>query len=372
MKQRILVLSSQAFSLLHFRLDMMKTFQEKGYEVHAAAPECDIQWSERLSDAGITYHSIELERTGENPLKDIKALYSIRTLMQRIKPDIVFAYQAKTVIYGVLAARSLGIKRVYALVAGLGSAFRSREKTIGRCLVKGILSLEYKIALRYAKVVFFQNKDDSSEFVHRRLVKEKKIRYMNGSGVNTEHFSYYQLPEKKSFLFVGRLIKDKGILEFLNAATIIKKEYPNALFGCIGYFDSNPTALSEKDLQWYIDEGIITFLGKKDDVKPYLNQCYCFVLPSYHEGTPKSVLEAMAVGRPIITTDVPGCRETVQDGVNGYLVKVYDIDSLTHAMREILENDEKAKQMGRASRTIVEQKYDVRLVNQQLCIDMGL
>lgn len=369
---KILVVSSQAFSLCQFRADMMKDFINAGHTVYAAAPDNEQEWAEKLYKIGVTYSSFYLERNGVNPLKDIKGYLSIRKIIKEIKPDLLFSYQAKTVIYGSLAAKSLGIKNIYALIAGLGSVFRGSNKGWKRQLVKVILGLQYKVALWCPKTVFFQNHDDSEKFTRNRLVSRKKVEFMNGSGVNLEHFKYTPMPEEKRFLFVGRLIGDKGIIEYLEAAKKVKEQHPEAIFDVVGYYDTNPTALSPEDLNKYFDIGIANYLGKQDDVYPYLASSYCFILPSYHEGTPKSVLEALAVGRPVITTDAPGCRETVVDGENGYLVSVADSDDLAKRITELIENETAAARMAKKSHELAAIKYDVRLVNKSLIEKMGL
>lgn len=371
-KRRILVLSSQAFSLLHFRLDMMLRFIKLGYDVYAAAPDSEPEWSEKLGANGIYYNSFYLQRNGENPIKDIQGYFTLKKLIAQIKPDIVFAYQAKTVIYGTLAAHACGVTEIYDLIAGLGSVFRHSEKSWKRRLIKNILSVEYRAALKYAKVVFFQNHDDSKVFIDSKLTKPEKTKYMNGSGVNTEHFLRHPMPKEKKVLFVGRYIADKGLREYLEAARLLKAKHPEVVFEMVGYYDTNPSAIQPEYVQQYIDEGVVVDCGKQDDTYDYLKNCYAFVLPSYHEGTPKSVLEAMAVGRPIVTTNAPGCRETVEDGVNGYLVDVGNSAQLADQIEKIITDEKIAVLMAEESYRRVVEKYDVRKVNEQLTLDMGL
>lgn len=368
----ILVFSSQAFSLMHFRLEMMTRFIMQGYTVHAAAPEEETIWSERFEAYGIHYHRILLDRNGENPFHDIRGYFSIKKLIKNVKPNIVFAYQAKTIIYGSIAAHICGIDEIYVLIAGLGSAFRNQDVNWKRKLVKNILSLEYRVALRYAKTIFFQNHDDSALFIDGKLVDAKKVKYMNGSGVNLEHFVRRPMPKERRVLFVGRFIRDKGLYEFLEAARVLKTKYPDVVFEIVGYYDSNPTAITQDHIQPYIDDGSIINHGKTEDIYPFLERCYVFVLPSYHEGTPKSVLEAMAVGRPIVTTDAPGCKETVEDGINGFLVDVGNARLLADRIELLLNDKELADKMGKMSYRIAANKYDVNIVNEQLLKDMEL
>lgn len=365
-----MILSSYAPTLFYFREDMMKAMMKNGHEVIAAAPESESEWGDKFKERKIKYVSIQgVERTGTNPIKDIIGFFSILKVIKREKPDKIFAYQAKTIIYGCIAAKLAGIKDIYAMMGGLGSIFRNGN---ARSLPKEILKAEYKIAFHVCKKVFFQNRDDSGELVNARLINESKITMINGSGVNMEKFSVKPIPDHPVFLFVGRIIKDKGVLEYIKAAEIVKEKYPSARIQIVGYFDTNPTAIKEEEINQYVQKGIIEYLGRTEDVRPYLEQCSVYVLPSYHEGTPKSVLEAMATGRPIITTDAPGCRETVVDGVNGYFVPVRDANKLAEKMIRLIEHKDEVKRMGRESFNICEEKFDVNKVNLTIMNTMGL
>lgn len=369
---KIVVLSAQAFSVLKFRSDMISSFVRAGHEVIVGAPDTEEHWYRDIERLGAEYQRIRVNRTSINPIQDLSTLVSIMALLRREKPDLVFSYQAKTVIYGMIAAGICGVPKRYALIAGLGSAFRNTGHSMKAKALKAVLSLEYRIALRFAKKVFFQNQDDAAEFVGRRIVKKTQIEYMNGSGVNLDVFKQTAIPDENRFLIISRYIRDKGIIEYLEAARIVKQKYPEASFEMVGYYDPNPSALKPDELQPYFDQDIALNCGKQDDVTPYLNRCSVYVLPSYHEGTPKSVLEAMAVGRPIITTNAPGCRETVQDGVNGFLVEVKDVESLAEKMIWLIEHPTEAKNMGRRSREMVESRFDVRIVNKKLMDSMKL
>jgi len=371
-QRKILVLTSQAFSLLQFRLDMMKAFQSKGYEVHAAAPGSEAEWCEKLAKNNIVYHAFPMDRNGENPLNDVRSYRAIKRLICQVKPDYIFAYQAKTVIYGSLAAYRCGIKQVYVLIAGLGSVLRKTDHSLSRKLVRYILGIQYRFALKIPKKVFFQNHDDAIVLVGKRLVDFRKLHFLNGSGVNLDHFKHTALPREKRLLFIGRLIGDKGILEYLEAASIVKRKHPEAVFDVVGYYDTNPSAIQPETLEKYFQNGIAVFHGMQHDVYPYIARCFCLVLPSYHEGTPKSVLEAMAVGRPVITTDAPGCRETVIDGLNGYLVPVADVDTLAKRMIDMVENKDDVAWMANNSRNFAVSRYDVHKVNKVIVQEMGL
>jgi glycosyltransferase involved in cell wall biosynthesis len=367
---KIAVLSSHTTSLFWFRMDMMKEFIKKGHTVIALGSEPEEKWKKKFEEYNIDYRQLNVERNGINPLKDLKTLKSLYTFMKKEKPDKIFAYQAKTIVYGSLAAKLNGVSDVYPLIAGLGSIFRGEG--FNNKVVKAIMKLEYWAACKCSKKVFFQNLDDQNEFIQNGLVNKNKTVIINGSGVDLEKFKPTKLPKEDSFLYIGRLIKDKGIMEYLKASKEVKEKYPNARFLLVGPFDSNPSALRQEELAPYIESGVIEFFGEQNDVRPFISQCSTYVLPSYHEGTPKTVLEAMAMGRPIITSDAPGCRETVIEGLNGYLVKVKDIKELANKMEYLISNPEICKNMGQESEKIAREKYDVKIVNQSIIQTMEL
>jgi glycosyltransferase involved in cell wall biosynthesis len=367
---KIMILSSYAPTLFFFREDMMAAMIKNGHEVIATAPEPQEQWEYKFKERGIKYVSINgVERTSKNPIKDIIGFFSILKTIIREKPDKIFAYQAKTIIYGCIAAKLAGVKEIYALMGGLGSVFRNENK---KSFIRDILKIQYKVASNCCNKVFFQNKDDSREMLDSGLIEENKVVMINGSGVNLTKFTEKPIPQNPVFLFIGRIIRDKGIIEYIQAARIVKEKYPEAKMQIVGYFDTNPTAIKKEEIQPYTNSEIIEYLGSTDDVRPFLEKCSVFVLPSYHEGTPKSVLEAMATGRPIITTDAPGCRETVVDGVNGFLVPVKNIDLLAEKMIWMIEHPEEVRKMGQESLRICKEKFDVNKVNEVILKTMNL
>lgn len=349
---------------------MMKEFIQRGHRVVAIGNESEDDWRDRFAEEGIAYKKIEVSRNGTNPFEDIKTYRSIRRILKEVRPDKIFVYQAKTVIYGCLAAKSLGIKEVYPLLAGVGSVFLSDNKKSQ--FIRRILVAEYRTALKDVPCIFLQNNDDIKTYTwHGVLQKDQRVKLIPGSGVNTERFSVSPLPEKFTFLCISRLIRDKGVMEYLNACRIIKSLHPGVRCMLVGPFDSNPSAVKPEELKPYIDDGSIEFFGEQRDVKRYIDQCSVYVLPSYREGTPKTVLEAMACGRAIITTNAPGCRETVIDVKNGLLVPVKNVRALVDAMELFISDPELAKTMGKNSRKIAEDKLDVRIVNDMICEEMG-
>lgn len=367
---RIAVLSSHTPSLFWFRLDMMREFLRRGCQVYALGNEPAGKWEARFSENGIEYRQIPVTRNGMNPLKDQKTLSAIQAELERIRPDKLFVYQAKTVIYGTVAANRLGITEVYPLIAGMGSVFISASLTAK--VIRKVMVTMYRRAMKRCPAVFFQNQDDERVFRDCRILKDQKVVLLHGSGVNTERFAVQPLPEKPAFLCVSRLIRDKGVYEYLCACRKLKQAHPEIECLLVGPYDSNFSTLRPEELQPFLDDGSVTWFGEQEDVRPYLSRCSVFVLPSYREGTPKVNLEAMASGRPVITTDAPGCRETVRDGENGFLVPVRDVDAIYEKMEWFLAHPEELAAMGRKGRKLAEELFDVKKVNAEICRTMGI
>jgi glycosyltransferase involved in cell wall biosynthesis len=367
---KVLVLSSHTPSLFWFRLDMMKEMIHNGHDVYAVGNESEEIWGRRFIEIGIHYKSIRVSRNGINPVNDLKTFRDLTKTIKEIRPDLVFAYHAKTVIYGSIASNMLGFHEFYSLIAGLGSVFIG--KSMKTRLVRSVMKLEYRVACGLSRKVLFHNHDDRDYFVHDHLVKMQKTAIVNGSGVNLEEFIPADYPKRTTFLFIGRLIKDKGLIEYLKACEKIREKYPQVRCLVVGPFDSNPSSITQTQLDPYIQSGAIEFFGEQEDIRPFIAQSSVFVLPSYREGTPKTIIEAMAMGRPIVTTDAPGCRETVLDGVNGYLVNVQDDTDLFDKMRLFIENPDIVQKMGQKSIEIAKMKYDVRKVNENVFKEMHL
>ena len=366
----IVVLSSHTPSLFWFRTDMMKEFLNRGYKVYALGNEEESKWVDKFSENGIIYQQIFVKRNGMNPLQDRRSMNSIKEKLSTIKPEKIFTYQAKTVIYGTMAANSLGITEVYPLIAGMGSMFIN--KSLKSRIVKCVMVVLYKHAMRKCPIVFFQNHDDEQVFRDCGIIKNQKVVMIHGSGVNTEKFSVLPLPEKPVFLCISRLIRDKGVYEYLEASRKIKSDYPEIRCLLVGPYDTNPSALKPEELESFISDGTIEYFGEQEDVRPYIEQSSVFVLPSYREGTPKTNLEAMACGRAVITTDAPGCKETVVDGKNGFLVPIKNVDAICEKMKWFIDNPEGILTMGKNGRSMVEETFDVNKVNEAICNSMGI
>jgi glycosyltransferase involved in cell wall biosynthesis len=368
--------ASYAQSLVLFRGPLLKALLNAGHEVIAMAPDEDPKTTHTLSQYGAMFISIPLSRTGINPLGDMVTFSSLRATLRRYRPDIVLSYTVKPVIYASMAAKSVGVGSVFSIVTGLGYAFIEVDGQVGikRTIIGGIVDQLYRTALRTNTRVMFQNPDDRDLFVKRGIVAIGKCQIINGSGVDTNHYaeSPVEAHGHLTFLLIARLLGDKGIREYVAAARIIKARYPDSVFWLLGPSDPNPAAIPIDELDTWQREGVIEYLGKTDDVRPFLAKTSVYVLPSYREGTPRTVLEAMAMGRPIITTDAPGCRETVVEGENGFLVPVRNAQALAKAMEKFIHQPELIAIMGKRSREIAVEKYDVHNVNRAIMTTMGL
>ena len=378
---KFLIIASYPASILKFRGALIAAIHEAGFEIHIAAPDFGDYPDEQqaLKDLGYRVHNIAMQRTGTNPKKDIRTIVELYSLMTKVKPDYVLGYTIKPVIYGSLAAKLARVPHIFALITGLGYAFSgAEEEGYKKSNLQKVMHQLYAAALLTTDKVFFQNPDDQALFKKMGILKPSTpSTVVNGSGVNVSEYSVAPLPIENDvpvprFLLIARLLGAKGVLEYAQAAAIIKSRHPNVQFDLVGWVDDNPDAIEQRELDTWIDDGLVNFLGKLNDVKPAIAASSIYVLPSYREGTPRTVLEAMAMGRPIITTDAPGCRETVIDGYNGYLVPVKAVEELAAAMERFIVNPALIIEMGKASRQLVEEKFDVDAVNQSMLEAMGL
>lgn len=372
---RILIIASLSTSLRNFRGALIEALCAAGHEVHCVAPDLleDSATLDWLRAHNVACHDLKLARAGLSITGDLRALMQMYRLMRRTNPDLVLAYTIKPVIWGMIAAWLARVPRRVALISGLGYAFvgEARGK---RAVIRRLVRRLYKAALRRATLVFFQNPDDRDDFTRWNILpKHSRVVLVNGSGVDTEHYHVADLPDPPlRFLLIARLLRDKGIREYAEAAACLRQKYPEAEFHLVGPLDPNPEAISEDDILAWQRAGHLTWHGSLDDVRPAIAAAHVYVLPSYREGTPRSVLEAMSMGRPIITTDAPGCRETVRDGVNGYLVPARDAEALAAAMERFLLDPERVALLGAEARRIAVEKYDVHKVNAVMLKAMGV
>lgn len=373
-RQPFLLIASFPDSLIQFRGPLIDALLDAGKDVHVAVPGLAPEGvvSATLAKKRVRVHDIALQRTGLNPVRDLRLLLSLVALMLRLRPQSVLSYTIKPVIYGSIAAWLAGVEHRFALVTGLGYAFTGTASG-KRALLRRLIQRLYRFALRRTHRVFFQNPDDEALFRQFRLLPETvPSSVVNGSGVDVAEYSVAPLPDKPCFLLIARLLGDKGVREYAQAAQRVKAKYPDAVFRLVGWIDDNPDAITQRELDQWVDSGLLEFLGRLEDVRPAISDCSVYVLPSYREGTPRTVLEAMAMGRAVITTDAPGCRETVVDGDNGFLVPVKDVDALAAAMMKMIDTPGLAASMGERSRRIADEKYDVHKVNAAMLEGMGI
>ncbi|MDK1289559.1 glycosyltransferase family 4 protein [Pseudoalteromonas umbrosa] len=364
--RKVFLVANSPFTILNFRKELIKEFKRKGFAVYVLFPDStDLMSAHACQDAirelGCECIHIPLSRNGMNPKDDLALVMFLRKIFKREKPDLVMNYTIKATIYSSIAARLSGVRNIYSNITGLGYVFIGMDlKTKAlRFFIKNL----YKFSLSFNKKVFFQNPDDRELFNKFGMCKLDKSVLINGSGVDTAHLNRSSTNRNnKKFLFVGRILKDKGVVEYINAARMLKKEYPDTEFALAGAFDSNPSAISKQQISEYEQEGVIKYLGVTSDIKGLLNEYGVFVLPSYREGTPRSTLEAISMSMPVVTTNVPGCKETVIEGYNGFLVDPKSANDLARGLSRILEHDD-FDLLANNSRKLAVDKFDVHNVN---------
>lgn len=374
--RRILILASFAPSLRNFRGALIEDLLRHGHQVHAAAPglRADDEVRSWLEERGVVCHDVPLSRSGLNPLADLTTMWRLAGLMRRIRPDVFLGYTVKPVVWGLMAARIARVPQRVALITGLGYAFTGSDGGLRR-MVRNIARGLYRIALEHATLIFFQNPDDRDDFERLGLLPGGvPVRLVAGSGVDTEHFAPQPFPaDPVRFLLIARLLGDKGIREYVAAARILRQTRPDAEFHLVGGADPSPDGISGQEVAGWHDAGDVVWHGHLADVRDAIGQAHVYVLPSYREGTPRTVLEAMSMGRPIITTDAPGCRQTIVPGDNGFLVPVKDAPALAQAMERFLADPALIERMGARARQMAQDVFDVRLVNATMlsAMDMG-
>ncbi|MDG5815771.1 glycosyltransferase family 4 protein [Chitinispirillales bacterium ANBcel5] len=380
---KILLIGGVSKSLINFRKELIWEFINMGEEVWACAGEPKHEITKELISWGVNYIPISCERASISPLRDLKLLIQLHGIINEIKPDIVLTYTIKPIIWGNIASVFTRKCKVYSMIEGLGYTFMPIE-SLKQFISSIVAKVLYKVSLVKSKMVFFLNPDDLDLFVRRKIVSSKKTKLLNGIGIDINDFNYSKETKKSNsirFLMIARLLKDKGIYEYINAAKTFIND--NTIkFDLAGGLDPNPTAMKEKELLSLTQNGIINYLGVLDNVKKAYSDCDVYVLPSYREGTPRTVLEAMAIGRAIITTDAPGCKETInvkgcrmigqlKIGKNGIIIPVKNVNALIEAIVFLSTNPQLVKEMGRESRKYAVERYDVKNVNRVILEKMG-
>lgn len=357
------------------RLNLLNEFKARGFEITLGGFETDMK--EKCDAWGAKFVEIPFARAGLNPIRDIITLKTYYRIMKEGQFDIVHSYTAKPNIYGSIAARLAGVKRIYPTVNGLGYAFTG-DSAKNR-LVRTIISFLYKWAFSGATKVFFQNKDDADELIAKHILPRDKAVVISGSGIDMDQFSFCEEYQPNTFFMATRLLATKGTRTYFEAAKIVKAKHKEARFLLAGSLDPNPDGIKEEELDTYVSEGVIEYLGVVSNMAMELKKYSVFVLPSYYrEGVPHAILEAMATGRAIITTRAPGCRETVKNadengkGKNGFLIFPKDSQELADKMIWMLEHSDEVRLMGMESFNYVKERFDVKIVNSVMLETMGL
>ena len=375
---KIVLIGTVASSFYGFRADLIRTLLKKGHQVYAFTSEYTAEDLKKIEKLGATPITYTLNRGGLNPLADIIATYQLSKKIKAINPDLVFSYFSKPVIFGTLAAKLAKAPRVVGMLEGLGYTFTEQPEGLSKKtqLIKKIQVFLYKIALPQLDQLIFLNPDDPKDLLEKYAINVKKVEVLGGIGLNLQDYPYQPLSNihlPLKFLFIGRLLKEKGIHEFVQAAKLVKKIYPDTEFTVLGAIDHhNLGALQQTELDSLISSNIIQYPGHVSNIKDWIADSHVFVLPSYREGVPRSTQEAMATGRAIITTDVPGCRETVINTKNGFIVPKWNPEALAEKMIYFIENPEQTQVMGAESYKIAVEKFDAEKVNQRLVNILGL
>lgn len=374
----VVIIGTVATSFYGFRADLIRTLLKKGHKVYAFTSENTAEDLKKIEKLGATPITYTLNRGGLNPLADMFATYQLSKKIKAINPDLVFSYFSKPVIFGTLAAKLAKAPHVIGMLEGLGYTFTEQPEGFSKKtqLIKKIQVFLYKIALPQLDQLIFLNPDDPKDLLEKHAISVKSLEVLGGIGLNLKDYPYQPLSNihlPLKFLFIGRLLKEKGIHEFVLAAKLVKKTYPDTEFTVLGAIDHhNLGALQQTELDTLISSNIIQYPGHVSNIKDWIADSHVFVLPSYREGVPRSTQEAMAIGRAVITTDVPGCRETVVDGVNGFLVPKWDPEVLAEKMIYFIEHPEQVRLMGAESYKIAVEKFDAEKVNQRLVNILGL
>ncbi len=354
------IVINTSWNIYNFRLGLIAALQNEGYKVIAVAP--NDEYSQKFCELDIDYHEISMNNKGTNPIEDAKLIYSYYKLYKKIKPDILLHYTIKPNIYGSIAAKMLNIP-VINNISGLGTVF------LNPGLSSGVAKMLYKATLKIPEKVFFQNSHDRELFVDLNYVNKGKTDLLPGSGIDTEKFKPSEKAvstkeEHLKFLFIARLVKDKGLVEYVEAIKLLRAKYKNAEFAILGaFYPGNPTAITEEDMDSWVEEDLVNYLGTSDDVKSVIDNYDCVVLPSYREGLSRVLLEASSMGKPIVTTNVPGCKEVVDDGITGFLCNAKDASDLAAKMEQMLQlSHEERIDMGMKGRDKIINEFDEKLV----------
>lgn len=357
-QQKVLMMCGSSQTVINFRMGLIRAFQAKDINVSVVALDDD--YKDDIITQGIEFFCANTQNRSLNPFGMNKLQKQYFSIIQEVRPDIVFTFMLKPNIFGTRAAKKAGVKKIYSMVEGAGDVFINNG--LKWKFIRAVVCKMYRKSFKSANKVFFLNNDDKTEFIERKLVKPEQCEVIPGIGVDLDHFAYKPLKNYNTFLMIARMLKTKGVIEYCKAARIVKQKYPDAVFNYLGA-EGN---IKVKDIQEYIDDGSINYLGTTKDVRPYLEDCAVYVLPSYREGMPMSVMEAESVGRAIIATNVQGCKHTVFNGVNGYLIDKCSERQIADKVIFLMENIGEIDRMSKESRALVEKMFNANIINEQI------
>lgn len=374
---KIALVGTTANSILGFRRDVILSLVSQGHAVYAFAVDYTEQDKLKVQELGAVPMDYSLSRTGLNPLRDLRDTLALSRKLKEIKPDLMFSFFAKPVIYGSVAAKLAGIPQRIGMLEGLGFTFTEQPFALPfkTKLIRWIQVQLYRASIPLLDKIIFLNPDDPKDLLEKYSIKAKQVEVLGGIGLNLADYPYSPAPsEPVRFIFIGRLLAEKGVNEYIAAAHLVRQRYPEAEFVMLGGLDeANPGGLTREELEMHTAKGTVIYPGHVNNVDEWLASSSVFVLPSYYrEGVPRSTQEAMAIGRAVITTDVPGCRETVVDGVNGFFVPPWSPEQLAEKMIRFIEQPELIEQMGKESYRIAQVKFDIVKVNEKLLRILGL
>ena len=355
---KVLLIVTKSETVLNFRRGLIEQLLGKGHDVTVIAH--DDERKQEVRALGVGFYCVQQNNREINPFSILRYSGQLKRIIQSVQPEVVFTFQLKPNTFGIFAAESAQVKRIYAMVEGAGDVFinQSAKWKLIRFVVCGL----YKKAFSCTKRVFFLNEDDKADFVARGLVKPEKCEVIPGVGVDLKRFSQKPVKNIRSFLMVARMLKTKGVFEYCKCARLVKQKYPDAVFNYLG----SEGNVKVSDIQEYIDDGSVNYLGTVKDVRPYLEECTLLLLSSYREGMPMSIMEAEAVGRGIITSDGVGCKDTVVEGYNGFLAPRGDYETMAEKCIYVIEHPEEAVRMGENSRRFAEERFDQKKINQYI------
>lgn len=366
---KIAFFSGFSKSILSFNSELVTKISESGHEIVCIGPEEG--YKEQFQSLGANFIQVKFNRHSTNPFDILLRIKKLKKVFRENNFDAYYGFTTVGATVGAISAKLAGIKRIYVAITGAGKVVLPKKGLFNNFLRLALFFL-YRMSLKNCEKVFFLNNQNKQFFIKHKIVRTDQVVKVGGSGVNLEKFTPQPLPEKNSFLFVGSLLKLKGIMEYMQAAYLVKKKHPEAEFHIVGEIDERLSAISKEELDKYVDNGTVVYHGYQNDVRPYYVKCRCFVLPSYTEGIPTCVIEAMATKRPIITTFAPGCSETIIDNKEGFLVPVADVISLAEKMNYMIEHPGETEKMAEASLIRVKQEFDVNKVNEVMMKAMQL